>query len=510
MLEQYKITRALLSVADKTGIVELAEQLVACQVEIISSGGTYKVLSEANIPVKKVSEITAFPEIMDGRVKTLHPKIHGGILGRRNQDQGDAAAHDIPWIDMVVCNLYPFAKTVARGQGHDACVEQIDIGGPAMIRAAAKNHQWITVVHDPADYTTVGAALAQGGTTVHLRKQLAAKAFAHTAQYDALIAEYLNEEPLAADHTVPLVKVTDCRYGENPHQQAAVYRNVIDHDQGLFAATTLQGKALSFNNWHDASAALQTLRQFDVARAACVIVKHANPCGVAVGDDVMAALNAAWQADSKSAFGGIVALNQVCTAEVADFLSSVFVEVIIAPDYTRDALAVFASKPNLRLLKLPITSAFDSHCYKYIPGGLLRQQTDLGLLQVDDLECVTATKVTPEQLTAMTFAWPVLKQLKSNAIVIANTSTTLGLGMGQVSRIDAVEQAIGRAPADLSDAILASDAFFPFPDSIERIAKTAIKAIVQPGGSVKDQEVIAACDRHGIAMAFTGKRCFNH
>lgn len=504
-----KIKTALISVSDKTNIVTFAEALHALNITIISTGGTAKTLKDAGIPVILVSELTGFPEIMDGRVKTLHPNIHGGILGKRNAHQKEAAAHKIRWIDCVVCNLYPFSTTVASHASFENCIEQIDIGGPSMIRSAAKNMQDVTVIHDPNDYASVIAAIKNDTLDFAFRKKLAAKAFAHTANYDAIIADYLNEEKMPEHMSVPFKKIADCRYGENPHQQAAVYRNLIDKTSGILDATLLQGKQLSYNNYNDAANALTTILGYH--QPACVVVKHANPCGAAIADDIDTAFQKAWEADSVSAFGGIVAINRPCTEKIAAFLTSVFIEVIIAPDFTKEALILFSKKPNVRVLKQdPWPTRLQTTAPKWIAGGLLWQTADHSIFDVNKIKVVTKIKPTDAQLLAMKFSWPILKSLKSNAILITNHESTIGVGMGQVSRIDAVELALKKAAGKCDGAILASDAFFPFADSIERIAQTPIKAIVQPGGSIKDQEVIAACDAHDIAMVFTGERCFNH
>ncbi len=501
--------RALLSVSEKTGIIDLAEELHTLGIEIISTGGTAETLKQANIPVTLVSDITQFPEVMEGRVKTLHPKIHGAILGKRDLHQTVANQHNINWIDLVVCNLYPFNQTVKTNQSFENCIEQIDIGGPAMIRAAAKNMQWVTVLHDPDDYDLVINAIKTNSINADFNKKLAAKAFAHTAQYDAIIAHYLNMDTIPQSMTIPLEKVSNCRYGENPHQQAAVYRNLLEKAPSILDANLLQGKPLSYNNINDTAAALRTVLPYN--QPACVVVKHANPCGVAVADNINDAFSKAWGADAMSAFGGIVALNQPCTQAIAKFLISVFIEVIIAPDFEKSALALFAKKPNCRVLKQnPWPTQLATASPKWISGGLLWQTTDDSILDTNALKVVTKKQPTKNEFTAMKFAWPVLKQLKSNAILISKSDVTVGMGMGQVSRIDAVTSALQKANGHMENAILASDAFFPFPDSIERIAQTQIKAIVQPGGSIKDQAVIDACDQHGIAMVFTGQRCFNH
>lgn len=503
------IKRALISVSDKTGLIEFAKKLISCGVEIISTGGTALALQAENIAVTRVSDITQFPEIMSGRVKTLHPKIHGGILGKRDAHATEAQQNNIHWIDYVIVNLYPFSKTVDSGAAFSDCIEQIDIGGPAMIRAAAKNMEWVTVVVDPADYISVADAIKNNTLDFNFRKKLSAKAFALTAQYDAMIAHYFSTEAMPHKMTLPLEKVMDCRYGENPHQQAAVYRNLLDKQIGLLNATLLQGKALSFNNFNDTAAALNTVLHYK--QPACVIVKHANPCGVAIASDIDVAFKNAWEADSVSAFGGVIVLNKMCTQTIAAFLTSVFIEVILAPEFSAEALTLFSKKPNLRVMQLsPWPSQFSCFTFKYISGGLLWQTVDDSVLDEKNCRVVTKRKPTELELQAMRFSWPVLKQLKSNAILISDHEKTIGVGMGQVSRVDAVKCAIEKAKNKMQSAVLASDAFFPFADSIALIAQTPIRAIVQPGGSIKDEMVIAACDAHDIAMVLTGVRCFNH
>ena len=503
-----KLKRALISVSDKTGIVDFAKALHQHNVEIISTGGTANALQQAGIPVRTVSSITDFPEIMQGRVKSLHPKIHGAILGRRDQHAAEAQQHAIEWIDLVVCNLYPFAKTIAGNADFATAIENIDIGGPSMLRSAAKNMDWVCVTHDPQDYSTIIDHLEQG-LDFELRKRLAAKAFAHTAEYDSLIANYLSEEDFPQNLTLAYHKHSDLRYGENPHQQAAVYRRALVEHPHLLSAKQHQGKALSYNNLNDGVSALNCVMEFELP--ACVVVKHANPCGVATATDIKSAFDRAWQADSLSAFGGIVALNRPCTAAIATFLSSVFIELVIAPGFESDALNTLAKKPNCRVLDTRSSNVdYSQWQYRALPDGLLVQQTDRTMLDPSMLKVVTATKPDSATLEQMTFAWQVLKYVKSNGIVITRNNTTLGIGAGQVSRIDAVKLAIEKSPHNLAGALLASDAFFPFADSINHIAKTDIKAIIQPGGSMRDQEVIDACNQHGIAMVFTGMRCFNH
>lgn len=507
--EKTNIKRALISVSDKQGIIEFAKGLHEHGVEIISTGGTSTLLRAAGIPVIDVAEITGFPEIMDGRVKTLHPKVQGGILGLRDKHAEIAAAHAIPWIDLVVVNLYPFAETLKKSQVTlDDALENIDVGGPTMLRAAAKNMGWVGVIVDPVDYTLLLDELHRTQQlSFATRRHLAAKAFAHTAHYDALISAYLAPHPFPEILNISLTKQAVLRYGENPHQAACAYQGSAG--SGILSAQQYQGKEMSYNNIADTDAAWQCVREF--ARPACVVVKHATPCGVAEGNDIAEVLHRALQADAQSAFGGIVALNRLCTVEIAQALAKIFIEVLIAPAYDPEALAVLAQKPNLRVLCLPLGLEQKlRHEIKFIQDGLLMQDQDRGELNAKDLQVVTALKPSEHLLQDLLFAWHVVKHVKSNAILIAKNQTTLGVGAGQVSRIDAVDIAVRKAGEGLSGAVLASDAFFPFRDSIERIAQTGIVAIIQPGGSLRDEEVIAACNKYKIAMVFTGKRCFKH
>ncbi len=495
------IKRALISVSDKTGIIDFASELIKHDIEIISTGGTAKTLQKANIPVTPVADITDFPEIMQGRVKTLHPKIAGGILGKRDQHEAEAETHDIKWIDLVVCNLYPFAETINKPNiDLDTALENIDIGGPTMIRAAAKNFTWVGVIVDPADYEIIIAELPN--LTEATRKNLAAKAFAHTAQYDALIAQYLNPELYPEQLTLALEKITPLRYGENPHQSACLYQ-FANSPSPLMQQH--QGKELSYNNLMDADSAVACLHEF--SEPTCVVVKHNNPCGVASNQDINMAYQNAWNADSKSAFGGIIALNRTCTAAIAEQIVKNYIEILLAPDYDSEALDILQQKPNVRVLEIPNTPD-NSPKMRQIANGILLQDQDNH--QLTDYKTVTKIKLTEPQLTDLLFAWKVVKHVKSNAIVIAADQTIISIGHGQVSRVEAIEIALNKANS--KNAVLASDAFFPFRDSIDAIAKTncKIKAIIQPGGSVRDQEVIDACDEHGIAMVFTDIRCFKH
>ncbi len=492
--------RALISVSDKQALIPFAQQLHELGFEIISTGGTCALLRGAHIPAIEVSTLTQFPEIMDGRVKTLHPKIHGGILGRRDTHQNVAREHGINWIDLVVVNLYPFAETMA--------IEQIDIGGPAMIRSAAKNMEFVTVVVDPADYDRVITCLkTEKGLTFADRRALASKAFKHTADYDALIHASLGAD-FPKNLSLGLTQSYDLRYGENPHQKACAYR-LDKAPKGLLDAVVHQGKLLSYNNLVDGDAAVACVREF--SSPACVIVKHANPCGIAQASTLSEAFQKALSGDPVSAFGGIIALNRPCDLKTAEAISKTFFEVIIAPSYSQDALQLFALKPNQRVLSFefqPI-SGLQWH-YQAIEGGFLVQEKAVYLRPPEDLQVKTQRKPSEQELAALLFAWQAVRHVKSNAIVIAKENQTLGIGAGQVSRIDAVDIAIRKAIDRLNGSALASDAFFPFRDSIDRIAQAGISLVIQPGGSVRDQEVIQACDEHNIAMVLTGTRCFRH
>jgi phosphoribosylaminoimidazolecarboxamide formyltransferase/IMP cyclohydrolase len=516
------IRRALLSVSDKTGLVELARELALRHVEILSTGGTAKLLSDAGVAVKEVASHTGFPEIMDGRVKTLHPKIHGGLLGRRGTDDAVMKTHDIAPIDLLIVNLYPFAATVARPDcTYEQAVENIDIGGPAMVRAAAKNHESVAVVVDPADYRGIldEMAATSGATTLGMRSRLAAKAFAHTARYDTMVSSYLlAKHAVPAEQfpgTLPLVfdKVQDLRYGENPHQQAAFYRELGARVAGVATARVVQGKDLSFNNIADADTAIECVRQF--AAAACVIVKHANPCGVAVAGSVREAYEGAYRTDPTSAFGGIIAFNRPLDGETAKtILDRQFVEVIAAPSIADEALIVLATKPNVRVLALgELTAATAGLEIRSVTGGLLVQTRDLGHVTAAELQIVTKRKPADAELADLLFAWGVCKFVKSNAIVYARNRTTLGVGAGQMSRVYSSRLAAMKAAdekLEVAGAVMASDAFFPFRDGLDVAATFGIKAVIQPGGSKKDAEVIAAADEHGMAMVFTGMRHFRH
>lgn len=522
-MEERIIRRALLSVSDKTGIVEFAQALVARGVHILSTGGTAKLLREHDVAVTDVSEHTGQVEIMDGRVKTLHPKIHGGILARRGQDEGVMAEQAIDPIDMVVVNLYPFANTVADPNcSHADAVENIDIGGPTMVRAAAKNHRDVTIVVNANDYPLVLEQMDanNGSLTFDTRFDLAIRAFEHTAQYDGMIANYFgarlpqNESKFPRTFNTQFEKKQDLRYGENSHQQAAFYAESNPPEASVSTATQLQGKALSFNNIADTDAALECVKSF--IEPACVIVKHANPCGVAIGDDIGAAYHRAFQTDPTSAFGGIIAFNrELDEATATEIVSRQFVEVIIAPKVSAAAQAVVAEKKNVRLLECgqwpeQRTASLD---FKRVNGGLLVQDSDLGQISAQDLQVVSKVAPTADQLEDLLFCWKVAKFVKSNAIVYAKEGMTIGVGAGQMSRVYSAKIA-GIKAADenlqVAGSVMASDAFFPFRDGIDAAAAAGIKAIIQPGGSIRDEEIIAAADEHGIAMVFTGMRHFRH
>ena len=517
------VRRALLSVSDKTGLVELARALAARDVEILSTGGTARLLADSGLSVREVSSYTGFPEIMDGRVKTLHPKIHGGLLGRRGIDDAVMKQHGIQPIDLLVVNLYPFAETISRPNCcYAEAIENIDIGGPAMLRAAAKNHESVAVSVDPADYPALLAELAAhgGGTTATMRARLAAKVFAHTARYDTMVASYLvGRQESAAERfpaTLPLVfdKVQDLRYGENPHQQAALYRQPLARGPSVATARLLQGKDLSFNNIADADTAIECVRQFEAP--ACVIVKHANPCGVAVAGSAGEAYDRAHRTDPTSAFGGIIALNRELDATLAAaILERQFVEVLAAPAVAADALKVLAGKPNVRVLSVGDLSRTpsDELEYRSIAGGLLSQTRDLARVSAADLTVVTKRGPTDQETADLLFAWRVCKFVKSNAIVMAREGATLGVGAGQMSRVYSIRLAAQKAADEklsIAGAVMASDASSPFRDNMDVAAGYGIRAVIQPGGSKRDAEVVAAADEHGMTMVLTGIRHFRH
>ncbi|MEP3072765.1 bifunctional phosphoribosylaminoimidazolecarboxamide formyltransferase/IMP cyclohydrolase [Maricaulis sp.] len=528
-LDLAPLRRALISVSDKTGLVERARQLVDASVEILSTGGTLRALNEAGIAARDVSEVTEFPEMMDGRLKTLHPRVHGGLLGRRDngEDRSAMADHGIPNIDLLYVNLYPFEETVAKGAEEADCVENIDIGGPAMLRAAAKNHAWVSVCTDGEDVDAVLAAMEahDGHTTLELRKRLAAKTYARTAAYDAAISNWFAdtlEDASPAWRAFGGKLAQPLRYGENPHQNAAFYATP-ENRPGIATARQVQGKALSFNNLADADAAFELAGEFDPAdKAAVVIVKHANPCGVATHDDLAVAYERAFAADPISAFGGIVAMNRKLDADTAGELVKIFTEVVIAPDADEDALSVLSGKSNLRVLLtggLPDAKQ-SGWLTKTVAGGLLVQERDTAMISVKDLRTVTQREPTEAELADLMFAWKVVKHVKSNAIVYARNLSTAGIGMGQTSRLEAARLAVRKAEATAEEngwdeprtqgSVCASDAFFPFADGLHAAAEAGATAVIQPGGSIRDEEVIAAADEAGIAMVFTGMRHFRH
>jgi phosphoribosylaminoimidazolecarboxamide formyltransferase/IMP cyclohydrolase len=516
-----KVHRALISVSDKTGVVELARALLTLGVEILSTGGTAKLLQLNGLVVTEVGDYTGFPEMMDGRVKTLHPKVHGGILAKRDSIEHLAAMemHDIPPIDLVVVNLYPFAQTVAKkGVSMEDAIENIDIGGPAMVRAGAKNHGFVAVVTDPADYEGVIAKLkaSKGSLALAERYALAAKAFSHTAEYDGMISNWLtarNEKGVARDFpdrfNQSLRLSQALRYGENPHQKAAFYVE-RDPPRGTLASfKQVQGKELSYNNIADADAAWECARTFDVP--VCVIIKHANPCGVAIAESPLAAYHRAFLTDPTSAFGGIIAFNRAVDGPTAEAVAKQFVEVVIAPSCTPDALKVFAAKQNVRLLTIDVAKNLNKLDMKRIGGGLLVQTADD--FDVAELRIVTKRNPTQAEMNDLIFAFRVAKFVKSNAIVFCGGGMTLGVGAGQMSRVDSTRIAAIKAKnakLSLKGSVAASDAFFPFRDGLDVIANAGAKAVIQPGGSMRDKEVIAAADGHGMAMVFTGMRHFKH
>jgi phosphoribosylaminoimidazolecarboxamide formyltransferase/IMP cyclohydrolase len=507
--------RALISVYDKSGVEDLAAALAAAGVEIVSTGSTAATIAAAGIPVTQVADVTGFPEILDGRVKTLHPRIHGGILAdrRKPEHQRTLDEHDIVGVDLVVANLYPFTETVASGAGLDDCIEQIDIGGPAMVRAAAKNHANTAVVVSPADYPMVVAVLEAGeGFTEQQRRELAVKAFRHTADYDVAVASWLGS--VQADETFPgwvaatWQRAEVLRYGENPHQGAALYIN--EHGAGLAHAEQLHGKQMSYNNYVDADAAYRTA--WDFRQPAAAIIKHANPCGIAVGGDILDAYRAAFDTDPVSAFGGVVALNRAVTKDVAEAMAEIFLEVVIAPEFEPHALEVLTKKQNIRLLVAPERHV--SAEVRFISGGLLMQNPDRLDDPGDDPANWTLASGDPADeatLRDLAFAWRACRAVKSNAILLASGEAAVGIGMGQVNRVDSARLAVARAGEErAAGAVAASDAFFPFPDGLEVLLSAGVRAVVQPGGSVRDEEVIAAARAAGATMYFTGVRHFFH
>ena len=524
MSDLKKVSRALISVSDKNGIIDFARALSAMSVELLSTGGTFRLLQENNIDVTEVSDYTGFPEMMDGRVKTLHPKVHGGILGRRGVDDAVMAEHSIKPIDMVIVNLYPFAATVADPDCTlPNAIENIDIGGPTMVRSAAKNHKDVAIVVNNSDYAMVLEQMQAnaGQLDYNTRYALMVKAFEHTAGYDGMIANHFgarDTDNTARDFSdtfnVQYFKTQEMRYGENPHQKAAFYTEANPTEASVATAKQLQGKELSFNNIADTDAALECVKQFD--QPACVIVKHANPCGVSVAVDIGTAYDLAFATDPESAFGGIIAFNRELDAQTAEAIcAKQFVEVIIAPSVSADALAVVAAKKNVRLLKCGTWGEqrpqdFD---YKRVNGGLLIQDRDNGMITEQDLKIVSKRVPSDIEMTDMLFAWKVAKMVKSNAIIYAKNNQTVGVGAGQMSRINSARIAgikAEHAGLEVVGAVMASDAFFPFRDGIDNAGQAGISCIIQPGGSMRDDEVIAAADEHGMAMVFTGMRHFRH
>jgi len=503
--------KALLSVYDKTGLADFARALHAAGSSLISTGGTYAALAQAGLPVQQVSDLTGFPEILDGRVKTLHPKIHGGILARRDLPQHTAqlAQQGIEPIDVLVSNLYPFVRTVSKPSVTlEDALENIDIGGPAMVRAAAKNFPHVTVIVDPADYSWVSDRLKNGGTSLDERHRLAQKAFAHVSQYDAAVASYLaaKGDGLPSNLSLAYAKISDLRYGENPHQQSALYRPA--HGSGGFAdAQVLHGKELSFNNILDADAAWRVVSDF--SEQAVVVIKHTNPCGLAAHDDQAEAYRRAYEGDTTSAFGGIVGSNRPVTAAAAEAMKGVFYEVVVAPGYEADALETLKKRKNLRILQLsPVAgSAYD---LRPVTGALLVQTPDASIDDPTTWQAVTSRKPTSQEMADLAFAWTACKHVKSNAIVLAKDQALVGMGAGQPNRVTSVHLALRAAGDKAKGSRLASDAFFPFPDNVEQAAQGGITAIVQPGGSIRDNESIDAANRHNIAMVFTGRRHFKH
>ena len=517
-----KVQRALISVSDKDGIVEFAQGLRSLGVELLSTGGTYRLLQKHGLEVTEVADYTGFPEMMDGRVKTLHPKVHGGILARRGQDDAVMAEHGISAIDMVVVNLYPFESTVAKPDcSLEDAIENIDIGGPTMVRAAAKNHRYVNIVVNASDYSAILAELEanDGATSLATRFDLAIRAYEHTAAYDGAIANHFGSLVPGGSPAFPrsfntqFHKVQEMRYGENPHQQAAFYVEASPAEAGIATAKQIQGKELSYNNVADTDAALECVKNFD--EPACVIVKHANPCGVAVAEDIGKAYQLAFATDTESAFGGIIAFNRELDAATARaIVDSQFVEVIIAPGVSAEAAAAVADKKNVRLLVCGEWSApgpaFD---YKRVNGGLLVQDRDLGMITAADLKVVSKLQPSEQQLKDLLFAWKVAKYVKSNAIIYAANGQTVGVGAGQMSRINSARIAgikAEHAGLAVQGSVMASDAFFPFRDGIDNAGEAGIAAVIQPGGSIRDDEVIAAADEHGMAMVFTNMRHFRH
>lgn len=507
--------RALMSVSNKEHIAEFAKGLIALDYEVISTGGTLKLLQESGIPAKGVEEITGSPEILDGRVKTLHPSIHGGLLAKKSDESHlqQLKENEIDLIDVVVVNLYPFKETLAKeGVSEEEAIENIDIGGPTMLRAAAKNFNDVTVIVDPADYEDVLLSLKQNKLDHKRRKELAAKVFRHTAHYDAMIARYFSgqtNEEFPENYTVTYEKVQSLRYGENPHQQAAFYKDPQETSLSLASAKQLHGKELSYNNIQDANAALEIVAEYD--DPAVVAVKHMNPCGIGLANDISVAFKRAYEADPISIFGGIVACNREVDLATAEQLSEIFLEIVMAPSFTEEALEVLTKKKNIRLLTLDVENNEEAyHKLTTVKGGVLIQNNDHGKISADELVCATKREPSEQEVADLLFAWSAVKHVKSNAIVLAKDHQTIGIGAGQMNRIGAAEIAIDQAGAKAKGAVLSSDAFFPMPDTVEAAAEAGVTAIIQPGGSVRDQESIDACNAHGITMVLTNMRHFKH
>lgn len=507
--------RALISVSNKEKIVDFAKGIAEFGYEIVSTGGTLKVLQEAGIPAISVDEVTGFPEMLDGRVKTLHPFIHGGLLGRRSNPDHvkQMEEHHIAPIDMVVVNLYPFKETLEKANvTKEEIIENIDIGGPTMLRSAAKNFADVTVVVDPKDYDSVLAAIEENRLDVAFREKLAAKVFRHTAHYDALIAQYFMEETketFPETYTVTYEKVQNLRYGENPHQQAAFYKDPVVSGMSIARAKQLHGKELSYNNIQDANAALEILAEYE--EPAAVAVKHMNPCGIGVAETIEDAFQRAYNADPVSIFGGIVALNREVNQETAEKLSKIFLEIVIAPDFTEEALEILTQKKNIRLLQLAFSKAEkESLKLTAVNGGVLVQTKDQTITLPEDWIVATDRKPSEQEIADLLFAWKAVKHVKSNAIVLAKDNMTIGIGAGQMNRVGSAKIAIEQAGDKANGAVMASDAFFPMPDTVEEAAKAGIKAIIQPGGSKRDQDSIDVCNKHGICMVYTGMRHFKH
>lgn len=511
------VKRALISVSDKTGVVEFAKGLHELGVEIISTGGTMKAIAAAGIPVKSVSEVTGFPEMMDGRVKTLHPKIHGGILAIRDNPEHVKAMkeHGIKGIDLVAVNLYPFRETIAKPNVTRAeAIENIDIGGPSMVRAAAKNYKYVTIVVDPSQYGEILERIKNDTLDEDFRLKLSRKAFLHTGLYDCAIAGYLTKEVDGDKDGLPdvyckaFVKLQDLRYGENPHQKAAFYKDP-EAKGGIAAAKQLHGKELSYNNIVDMEAAWDLVCEWGEDQPACVIIKHTNPCGAALGKDALDAFQRAFNADSKSAFGGIVAMNQVCDKAAAEAMKPIFFEVVMAPKFSQEALDILETKKNIRLIEVPAAFKEELQLHK-VSGGLLVQTPDNSAETRKDCKVVTKRAPTEEEWQAMEFAWKIVKHVKSNAIVLTGKDVTYGVGAGQMNRVGSADIAIAEAGEKAKDSVMSSDAFFPFGDTIEAAGKAGVTAVIQPGGSIRDQESIDMANKYGIAMVFTGHRHFRH